>query len=298
MLINRYKESNSRAGLRPQLGGEMANRCGLPIARLLAGRLLDQKAVRASAGLGSHGFTVYGSFLARDAVQVADEVRRAIHTTADFHPQDRALRATKISLNSDLLCATANALVGNRLLTAAVHQWYGRSIDRSNLPGSLWRQEYDPPDNTAATTFWGPGATAVPTSQYQYRDTQDQWHSDLHRPVLKLFYYPFGCTAFDLRWQYLEGSQALGIGRMREEYFSSLPAARERMRLGVRTVRVTSDEQRLLRSFETYSTCLPPDSAVLADTSGYHRRSPTTVPASRVMIVLSFKSFTRRYVRL
>lgn len=121
-------------------------------------------------------------------------------------------------------------------------------------------------------------------------DPQTDWHADTFHSTAKawLFLHPVGERDGPLG--YRPGSHILTERRLRWEQSASIGAARHSNRLHARgSFRASEEELEAMGYGDPLVAIVPGNTLVIADTSGFHRRTPSPAPTVRVEVYFSLR---------
>ena len=124
----------------------------------------------------------------------------------------------------------------------------------------------------------------------QGHDPQTDWHSDTFHSTSKAWLYLHDVAADDGPTAYVPASHTPTPARMDWEKQQSVGATSHANRLHAKgSFRVSSQELQQMGYGAPYIAAVKGNTLVVADTSGFHRRSPSPRPTVRVEIYLSLR---------
>jgi len=121
-------------------------------------------------------------------------------------------------------------------------------------------------------------------------DPQADWHADTFHSVGKGWFFLHSVGLEDGPFSYVPGSHRLTPLRREWECKQSLLAANHPNRLHAKgSFRVSEQEFKGMEYGEPFIACVQPNTLVLADTSGFHRRTPSVGPSLRLEIYITLR---------
>lgn len=121
-------------------------------------------------------------------------------------------------------------------------------------------------------------------------DPQTDWHSDTFHSTAKAWLFLHDVGPADGPFAYCTGSHANTQPRLAWEKRQSLAAAKHVNRLHAKgSFRASQAELAEMGFDSSFTAAVPANTLVVADTSGFHRRSPSSQPTVRVEIYLSLR---------
>lgn len=121
-------------------------------------------------------------------------------------------------------------------------------------------------------------------------DPQSDWHLDTFHSVGKGWFFLHSVTLEDGPFSYIPQSHRLTPLRRQWEYQQSLHAAQHPNHLHAKgSFRVSQQDLRKMGYGEPFVACVQPNTLVLADTSGFHRRTPSAKTSLRLEIYLTLR---------
>jgi ribosomal protein S18 acetylase RimI-like enzyme len=121
-------------------------------------------------------------------------------------------------------------------------------------------------------------------------DPQANWHADTFHSVGKGWFFLHSVGLEDGPFSYVPGSHRLTPLRREWEQKQSLQAVNHSNRLHAKgSFRVSEQEFKAMEYGEPFIACVQPNTLVLADTSGFHRRTPSVKPSLRLEIYITLR---------
>lgn len=122
------------------------------------------------------------------------------------------------------------------------------------------------------------------------RDPQSSWHSDTFHCVSKAWFFLHAVGKSDGPFAYVPGSHLPSPQRAEWERAQSIAAAQHPNRLHAKgSFRVSEAELSVMGYPEPCVACVAANTLVVADTSGFHRRTPSPQPTVRLEIYLTLR---------
>lgn len=121
----------------------------------------------------------------------------------------------------------------------------------------------------------------------QNPDNQKQWHRDTFQSAFKCWYFTEKVNAEDGPFVYWTGSHKLTWKRLCWEYRQSIKAA---ILKSGGSFRINEDEIRQMYVTKPVSLPVPPNTLILADVRGFHRRGEAESGARRFAVYLNFRA--------
>ncbi|MCO6512768.1 MAG: hypothetical protein J5I65_18440 [Aridibacter famidurans] len=276
------------------LGGVWENRLGLQVGRVVLKNLLWQvRRVNEDESVKHHvetlqrdGVLAIENFLTDENFEsVAEEYRSAMSYSAP-EPykglEDAKLFRTQIPVADDL-SSFPNI---NRLFRQ-------NSFLRSIAAGAIRRNITQDP-----TVFLDKYVCLNPIGVEN--DIENILHADLHTPTIKMFFYLNTVNEENGAFVYAKRSHTLNFSRIRHEYELSIRQARMRKGLpiseslvesrGTETRNVISPELYRQMNVEETQICAKPNTLVIANNMGFHRRGEFTSSTPREALLISFRN--------
>lgn len=276
-----------------QVGSVIENRLGYQVVRVLLKNLaLRVRFPPSTAGiedsvrsLARDGIVIFPDYLPAAAFRLVREEFERIQPEVSLQPFRRAeagrLHSAKYPVSShlDRFPATTRHLVENltirRIVAAALRR---RSLIRPFAEFTVYRMvDATAPDN----------------------DIENVLHADLHYPTFKAFYYLSAVDSDNGAFVYVKGSHKLTMERLAHEYGLSVRTARLRddqsipdTFLAVRgqTTRNIIPREVLDRLNASESQiCGGPNTLVIANNMGFHRRGEFHGSKPREVLLLNFR---------
>lgn len=121
-------------------------------------------------------------------------------------------------------------------------------------------------------------------------DPQTEWHADTYHSTAKAWFFLHPVGADDGPFSYWSGSHALTAERLQWEHAASVVAAAHPNRLHARgSFRTEELEVQAMGYGAPMIVEVPANTLVVADTSGFHRRTPSPHPTVRVEVYFSLR---------
>lgn len=121
-------------------------------------------------------------------------------------------------------------------------------------------------------------------------DPQKHFHADTFHPTMKAWLFLEDVTADKGPFQYIEGSHRMTLKRLRWEYQQSITGRDLSERYAARgSLRIEEDELASLALNKIKKFEVPANTLIIADTSGFHRRSEAASNSSRSSIYFSLR---------
>lgn len=121
-------------------------------------------------------------------------------------------------------------------------------------------------------------------------DPQSHWHVDTFHSVGKGWLFLHSVALEDGPFSYIPQSHRLTPLRREWEYKQSLQAVDHPNRLHAKgSFRVSEQDLKAMAYGEPFIGCVQPNTLILADTSGFHRRTPSVRPSLRLEIYITLR---------
>jgi hypothetical protein len=261
----------------PVLGSPVLNRWGLHVARRrAAARLAEQRRARLASRLAPADrefFDRNGYFIRRNALPDAafDALRREIEAMRAPAREMRQGPAVtrRLGLDDSQLATMpqARSFVKDTGLRALVH--YAASC-------------------AGEPTFAVQTIISEPSSAE--RDPQTLFHADTFHPTAKAWFFLSDVGADDGPFSYVPGSHRLSPERLAWEHEQSLAAGRSADQMHSEgSFRVEEPELAALGLPAPLRFAVPANTLIIADTSGFHARTPSPQPTCRVEIYATLR---------
>ncbi|QQS42027.1 MAG: hypothetical protein IPM63_03515 [Acidobacteriota bacterium] len=134
-------------------------------------------------------------------------------------------------------------------------------------------------------------------------DIENILHADLHTPTVKMFFYLNQVNEENGAFVYAKRSHTLNFNRLRHEYELSVRQARMRKGLpisedliesrGAETRNVISPEHYRLMDVDETQFCVRPNTLLIANNMGFHRRGEFNCSTPREALLISFRNSER-----
>jgi hypothetical protein len=261
----------------PVLGSRTLNRWGLHVARRRAAMRLAALRRRGLAGslsaqeidfFDANGYLMRQDALGRDAFARLKQEVMALRAPAREMRQGNAV-TRHIGLDDDVLAALpeCRGFVKDAQLLARMH--YAAS----------YRGE---PTFSVQSIITDPSAGEP--------DPQTIFHSDTFHPTAKAWFFLTDVGADDGPFAYVPGSHRVDARRLAWEYRKSLDArdAADRMH-GEGSLRIDEGEREALGLPPPLQFAVPANTLIIADTSGFHARTPSPRATHRVEIYATLR---------
>jgi hypothetical protein len=261
----------------PVLGNPTLNRWGLHVARRrAAARLGASRRVRLAAHVASaerEFFDRNGYFMRRDALPAA-AFRALLREIEAMREPAREMRqgpavTRRLGLDDPQLAAMpyCRAFVKDAGIRGLIH--YAASCSGE-------------PTFAVQSIISGPGSSE--------RDPQTLFHSDTFHPTAKAWLFLSDVGAQDGPFSYVPGSHRVTRERLNWEREQSLAAGRSVDQMHSEgSFRIEETELGALRLLPPVRFAVPANTLIVADTSGFHARTPSTRRTCRVEIYATLR---------
>jgi len=264
----------------PILASQRLNRWGLHVyRRRLAQRLCSARRRRMASRLPTaqvalfnrQGFIQIDNFL---SAQEFDAVRRELRTIDWAMLEMAQPPAVTHRANLDLhSCKHALPAVYRLLCHPQLRMWLQFAAGCSGQPAIALQRITSDRENNAGS-----------------RDPQSQWHSDTFHSAGKGWLFLHAVGADEGPFAYVPGSHQPTLERSAWEREQSMAAAAHPDRMHAKgSFRASQQELSAMGYPSPFIACVAPNTLVVADTSGFHRRTPSPKPTVRIEIYLTLR---------
>ncbi|MBS7807551.1 phytanoyl-CoA dioxygenase family protein [Variovorax sp. PCZ-1] len=121
-------------------------------------------------------------------------------------------------------------------------------------------------------------------------DPQTMWHTDTFHSTAKAWLLLHDLAADQGPFAYIPGTHKLTLERQTWEQSQSVMASRHSVPMHAKgSWRASEQELSAMGYAQTFTAALPANTLIVADTGGFHRRTPCVRPTARVEIYLSLR---------
>lgn len=282
------------------IGGIWENRLGLQAGRVICknlawrmrGSAISENTRTHVETLQRDGILVIRNFLSKDAFErVSDEYREAVEAV-ELKPykgiKNAKLFRTQVSIgeNPEEYPQIAESFLNNEFLKDIARGVIRRKVIRN---------------------------PAISFDKYQCikkdgidNDIENILHADLHTPTVKMFFYLNAADEKNGAFVYAKASHRLTFARVAHEYEMSIRQAKLKNRLPVDTKLVENrgDEIRNIvapgfykrMKIEETQVCVEPNTLVVANNMGFHRRGEFLNGTPRKALLINFRNSERLFI--
>lgn len=279
------------------LGGIWENRLGLQVGRVILKNLfwqlrrpvIDESVSRYVEILERDGVLAIEEFLPKeDFARVAEEYKSAM---SEVVPEPY-----KGIANAKLFRTQIPVTENARRFPTISRLFRQNQFLRSIAAGAIRREIVEDP-----SVFLDKYVCVNP--QGVENDIENILHADLHTPTVKMFFYLNHVNEENGAFVYAKRSHKLNFKRIRHEYDLSIRQARMRKGkpISEQLIESRGSESRNAISAELYKQmdvdetqlCVKPNTLVIANNMGFHRRGEFTCSTPREALLISFRNSER-----